>query len=598
MYNVNSPTALIVQGLLLSASAGILIYMALLILFYFLLLVLPLSAFAECSCETQPEERNKTKALKFKLVAICTILIASGLGVSLPIVGKKIPTLNPENNIFFMIKAFAAGVILATGFIHILPDAFESLTSPCLGQKPWGNFPFTGFVAMLSAIGTLMIDTFATGYYKRSHFVKARPLSGDEEQQGEHEGHVHVHTHKTHGHAHGSAFVADDSGSEDLLRHQCSCETQPEERNKTKALKFKLIAISTILIASGLGLSLPIIGRKIPTLNPENNIFFMIKAFAAGVILATGFIHILPDAFESLSSPCLGQNPWGNFPFTGFVAMLSASGTLMIDTFATSYYKRSHFIIARPLSGDEEQQGEHESHVHVHTHKTRGHAHGSAFVVEDLGSVVLLRHRVISQVLELGIVVHSIIIGISLGASESPKTIKPLVAALTFHQFFEGLGLGGCISQVLELGIVVHSIIIGISLGASESPKTIKPLVAALTFHQFFEGLGLGGCISQAKFKSRAIAIMILFFSLTTPFGIAIGMGISNIYQENSPTALIVEGLFNSASAGILIYMALVDLLAADFMNPRMQSNLRLQLGAHLSLLLGSGCMSLLAKWA
>ena len=146
-------------------------------------------------------------------------------------------------------------------------------------------------------------------------------------------------------------------------------------------------------------MSLPIIGKKIPTLNPENNIFFIIKAFAAGVILATGFIHILPDAFESLTSPCLGQKPWGNYPFTGFVAMLSAIGTLMIDTFATSYYKRSHFIKARPLSGGEEEQGEHEGHVHVHTHKTHGHAHGSAFVVEDLGSEVLLRHRVISQVL-------------------------------------------------------------------------------------------------------------------------------------------------------------------------------------------------------
>ena len=54
-----------------------------------------------------------------------------------------------------------------------------------------------------------------------------------------------------------------------------------------------------------------------------------------------------------------------------------------------------------------------------------------------------------------------------------------------------------CILKVLELGIVVHSVIIGISLGASESPKTIKPLVAALTFHQFFEGMGLGGCITQ-----------------------------------------------------------------------------------------------------
>lgn len=51
--------------------------------------------------------------------------------------------------------------------------------------------------------------------------------------------------------------------------------------------------------------------------------------------------------------------------------------------------------------------------------------------------------------------------------------------------------------QVLELGIVVHSVIIGISVGTSESAKTIKSLVAALTFHQFFEGMGLGGCISQ-----------------------------------------------------------------------------------------------------
>ena len=54
--------------------------------------------------------------------------------------------------------------------------------------------------------------------------------------------------------------------------------------------------------------------------------------------------------------------------------------------------------------------------------------------------------------------------------------------------------------QVLELGIVVHSVIIGISLGASDSPKTIRPLVAALTFHQFFEGMGLGGCIAQVIF--------------------------------------------------------------------------------------------------
>ncbi|KAA3469600.1 zinc transporter 1-like [Gossypium australe] len=44
---------------------------------------------------------------------------------------------------------------------------------------------------------------------------------------------------------------------------------------------------------------------------------------------------------------------------------------------------------------------------------------------------------------------------------------------------------------LLELGIVVHSIIIVISLGDFESPKTIKPLMVALTFQQFFEGIRL-----------------------------------------------------------------------------------------------------------
>jgi zinc transporter 1/2/3 len=53
--------------------------------------------------------------------------------------------------------------------------------------------------------------------------------------------------------------------------------------------------------------------------------------------------------------------------------------------------------------------------------------------------------------------------------------------------------------KVLELGVVVHSLIIGMSLGASDFPSTVRPLVPALTFHQLFEGIGLGGCIVQVS---------------------------------------------------------------------------------------------------
>ena len=90
---------------------------------------------------------------------------------------------------------------------------------------------------------------------------------------------------------------------------------------------------------------------------------------------------------------------------------------------------------------------------------------------------------------------------------------------------------------------------------------------------------------------------MVLFFCLTIPTGIGVGIGISKIYHEGSPKAIIVEGLLLSASAGILIYMALVDLLATDFMNPKMLRSFRLQLGASFALLVGLACMSLLVLW-
>ncbi|KAI3915227.1 hypothetical protein MKX01_035486 [Papaver californicum] len=329
---------------------------------------------------------------------------------------------------------------------------------------------------------------------------------------------------------------------------ECTCDPPEEgDRNKKEALKYKIVAFVSILVAGEIGVALPVLGKKIPALRPEKDIFFVIKAFAAGVILATGFIHILPDAFDDLTSPCLNENPWGNFPFTGFIAMMSAILTLMVDTLALGYYRRSNFKKTQGTIMDN-QDGE-QVPEHFHKYATHAHSHGSVESSEaDSSPSELMRHRIISQ--------------------------------------------------VLELGIVVHSVIIGIALGASEDSSSIKPLVGALTFHQFFEGVGLGGCITQAKFKSRAVVVMILFFSLTTPIGIGIGIAISSSYVENSPTALITGGVLNAAAAGILIYMSLVDLLAADFMNPRLQENGKLQFSAYVSLLLGATCMAIIAKWA
>ncbi|KAL3344846.1 hypothetical protein AABB24_024006, partial [Solanum stoloniferum] len=289
--------------------------------------------------------------------------------------------------------------------------------------------------------------------------------------------------------------------------------------NKSKALPLKIIAIVSILITSMIGVCLPLVTRSIPALSPDRSLFVIVKAFAAGIILATGFMHVLPDSFDMLSSSCLKEHPWHKFPFTGFVAMLSAIVTMAIDSIATSLYSKKHNGGVVNPEGDQEMAV---AGNHVHSH----HHHGSLSTKDGLDGKKLLRYRVIAM--------------------------------------------------VLELGIIVHSIVIGLSLGASSNTCTIKGLVAALCFHQMFEGMGLGGCILQAEYKFLKKAIMAFFFAVTTPFGIALGIALSTTYEENSPRALITVGLLNASSAGLLIYMALVDLLAADFMGDKLQGSVKL----------------------
>ncbi|PWA53161.1 Zinc/iron permease [Artemisia annua] len=137
--------------------------------------------FADCTCEPVQPTGDKNKALKFKLIALASILISGSIGVSIPFAGKIFPALRPEKDGYFVVKAFAAGVILATAFIHILPQAFESLTSPCLKDHPWADFPFTGFVAMVATIMTLLFETSSEAYQVRAAATRVVGDSKDEE---------------------------------------------------------------------------------------------------------------------------------------------------------------------------------------------------------------------------------------------------------------------------------------------------------------------------------------------------------------------------------------------------------------------------------
>lgn len=107
---------------------------------------------------------------------------------------------------------------------------------------------------------------------------------------------------------------------------------------------------------------------------------------------------------------------------------------------------------------------------------------------------------------------------------------------------------------ILEFGIIFHSIFIGLTLAVAGSEFTALYIV--LTFHQTFEGLGLGSRLAMIPWPtSRRWTPYVLgtVYGLSTPIAIAVGLGMRNTHQPSGRTTLIVNGVFDAISAGILI---------------------------------------------
>ncbi|KAJ0979383.1 hypothetical protein J5N97_014857 [Dioscorea zingiberensis] len=315
-------------------------------------------------------------------------------------------------------------------------------------------------------------------------------------------------------------------------------------RDGAAAAHLKLVSIGIILVTSALGITLPVALARVFHGRPAyTRALLLIKCFAAGVILSTSLVHVLPDAFAALSDCQLAsRHPWRDFPFSGFVSLIGALLALLVDFAATSHATEASAKPGYSPIGSEEAGK---------TVALEIGCHGMATTGDEEERLAKLKQRMVSQ--------------------------------------------------VLEIGIVFHSVIIGVTMGMSQNRCTIQPLVAALAFHQIFEGMGLGGCIAQAGFSLVTVAYMCIMFSVTTPMGIVLGMMIFYLtgYDDSSPNALILEGLLGSLSAGVLVYMALVDLIAVDFFhNKTMSSSPPLKKASYIALVLGSAAMSVLALWA
>jgi len=307
-------------------------------------------------------------------------------------------------------------------------------------------------------------------------------------------------------------------------------------------------ALFTILVTSCIGTCLPIVAKRYPWLRHLSIVLDAGRAFGTGVVIATGFVHMLPPAITNLSSQCLPYFFTNTYNSLGAAIALAAA--LSIELLEIS----STVILNRMIS---KQKGE-----STQAEELSGNPNGPSGDIENL--VLLDQYSSYESTI----------------ATASGYKLKMLVI-------------------IFEMGVAFHSVIIGLNLGVSTG-STFRTLFAALVFHQFFEGFAIGTTVSEAQFGTWITIVMVLCYSLETPIGISIGIGIAHTYQENSSASLLTRGILDAISGGILIYTGLVELLTYWF--TRNSNFLRRKAIPIFSIVgfvwLGAICMSIIGAWA
>ncbi|KAI1788130.1 ZIP-like iron-zinc transporter [Ganoderma leucocontextum] len=326
------------------------------------------------------------------------------------------------------------------------------------------------------------------------------------------------------------------------------------------------------------------------------SVFDTAKYFGSGVIIATALIHLLGPALDELGSPCLDP-AWQVYPYALAICLVSIFSIFIVELVAfrwgTERLARLGIVhdahghglashaahgpetdrdqqktAALSRSGELDHEKSHASHDvesfhdHDHDHAPAGQTFPHAHSEKDV---------------------------------ERGRDAHHPPSALTDSAAGQIIGIA-----ILEFGVLLHSILIGLTLAVDQQ---FTVLFVVLIFHQTFEGLGIGARLAFLRLPPKYNYVPVLaaiLYGLTTPIGIAAGLGVRTTYNPNSATANIVSGVLDSFSSGILLYTGLVELMAHEFLfNTDMlhASNGKL-VYALCCMILGAGIMALLGRWA
>lgn len=189
------------------------------------------------------------------------------------------------------------------------------------------------------------------------------------------------------------------------------------------------------------------------------------------------------------------------------------------------------------------------------------------------------------------------VIGLTLVISGDSFFITLFVVVL-FHQMFEGIALG---TRIATIGTPEH-------IATTVHPRGIEDGCqhdADKHVHPGEESSISSETSVPATLSMKQKLILAALFAFITPIGMAIGIGVLHKFNGNDKSTIIAIGTLDALSAGILIWVGVVEMWAGDWMMGSHGHKAELADAdwitvtvAGFGLIAGLVLMSLLGKWA
>ncbi|CAL1702639.1 unnamed protein product [Somion occarium] len=469
-----------------------------------------------------------TKTIMSRIWVMLILFCVSLFAAWFPTLSKRIHRLRVPRIVFFIGKHFGTGVILSTAFVHLMQDAFESLYHPLVKAR-WGVGRWTGLIMLCSLLTIFFVEYISTSFVDRLQSYSS-PLPSPPSS---------------------SATSRTASPLPSIPRTE---EPAPLENETSPLLSTttdgEYGALSHTKYAPGCEATHPVlehlqhrsISIAVPPSGNQDDDFFP----------GGHHRHEPRNSHSSHSDRGPGRRQ--------SLANIS-------DHEAVAQAKKDKQIATQITNGHQEEihhdhhrhHERHHSHDHAHVHLTMEEwnpdSNGDETAVDERSEIKIGHRRQVVGILmlQIGIMIHSLVIGLTL-AITSGTEFTSLVAAIIFHQLFEGLSLGIRIANLPSS-----------PLNAGFTRRLLKPILA-------------------------------FTFAITTPVGIGIGLATFSPGRGDGAYLRLVQGLMSAISAGMLIYAACVEMLAGDFvMDPLLwRSSIKRQVLALGSVLAGVAAMALI----